>query len=305
MVDVSVIIPTFNYGHFLPRAIDSALAQQGVDTEIIVVDDGSTDHTERVLASYDEKIRVFRQKNKGAPAARNLGLREARGEFVLFLDADDWLLPDALSSRVTLLRRNPDLGWAYSTFTCYDEQGREQKPKKGRPVFACQRQRQGRIGRYLLLGELIPICCVVVRRELALSVGGFDTDLAVLQDYEFWLRIADRAPAGFIDQCHVAILAHGGSLSRSSKDNYATLLNILLDAQTRYQETTEALGHSWRKRLAAVMLERAAHLLVDGKPRKARELLFQAIKKNPLQWKNYLYLLRCQIRIYTLNGHRQ
>ena len=98
MPKVSVIIPTYNYGKYIEKAVDSVLTQTYRDQEIIVVDDGSTDNTREIIeARYKDKVRYFYQENRGAPAARNFGLRKAEGEFVTFLDADDWLMPNSLA----------------------------------------------------------------------------------------------------------------------------------------------------------------------------------------------------------------
>ena len=116
MPKVSVMIPTYNYGKYIEKAIDSVLAQTCKDFEIIVVDDGSTDNTREIIeAKYKNVVRYFYQGNKGAPVARNFGLRKAEGEFVVFLDADDWLMPEALLSRLGYLKNHSDCGWVYGS----------------------------------------------------------------------------------------------------------------------------------------------------------------------------------------------
>ena len=106
---VSVIIPTYNRAHLLPRALESVLAQTFEDLEVLVVDDGSTDGTEAVVTGYDDRVRYLRQpQNAGVSAARNRGLREARGEFVAFLDSDDEWFPEKLARQVERFRELPD-----------------------------------------------------------------------------------------------------------------------------------------------------------------------------------------------------
>src|SRR5215217_8140206 len=104
---VSVIIPCFNQAHFLVEAIESVLAQSYSHFEIVVVDDGSTDNTCDV-ASYYERVRCIRQNNQGLAAARNSGIRESKGSYLVFLDADDRLLPEALEAGVKCLKAYPD-----------------------------------------------------------------------------------------------------------------------------------------------------------------------------------------------------
>src|SRR3954470_1810603 len=111
---VSVIIPTYNYARYLPQAIDSALGQTHAPLEVIVVDDGSTDDTPRVLEAYASRIRVIRQANQGAGAARNAGIAAARGEYVAFLDSDDLWRRDKLELQLARFREEPDLGLVHA-----------------------------------------------------------------------------------------------------------------------------------------------------------------------------------------------
>lgn len=106
---VSVIIPTFNYARFLPHAIDSVLAQTYQRKECIVVDDGSTDSTPEVLWHYETRIKVVTQPNRGLSAARNAGMAAARGDYLSFLDADDWSEPDKLAVQVAYLDEHPEV----------------------------------------------------------------------------------------------------------------------------------------------------------------------------------------------------
>ena len=108
--DVSVIVPTYNRLHALPASLASLLTAQEIDLEVIVVDDGSTDDTPRVLAAYADRIRVIRQANQGAGAARNAGIAAARGEYVAFLDSDDLWHPRKLELQLARFASDPDLG---------------------------------------------------------------------------------------------------------------------------------------------------------------------------------------------------
>ena len=105
---VSIIIPTYNYAHFLPLAIDSALKQLHSNCEIIVIDDGSTDNTQNVLASYGNRIIAIKQENAGLSSARNIGLSLASGKYIQLLDADDELGVDAISEGIKVLESNPE-----------------------------------------------------------------------------------------------------------------------------------------------------------------------------------------------------
>ena len=103
---VSIIIPSYNYAHFITKAIESAL-EQDVNKEIIVVDDGSTDNTKQVVEKYAE-VKYLYQDNKGLSGARNTGILNSTGEFIVFLDADDWYVKGGLRSNLNILLANPD-----------------------------------------------------------------------------------------------------------------------------------------------------------------------------------------------------
>ena len=120
---VSVVIPTYNRAGCLPRAIDSVLAQTFDDYEIIVIDDGSSDNTSEVLAAYGDRVCVVKQVNQGVSAARNHGIRVARGEFVAFLDSDDEWLPRKLEAQVQYLNSHSDVGFAGCLGYCREEDG--------------------------------------------------------------------------------------------------------------------------------------------------------------------------------------
>src|SRR5689334_18648366 len=122
-LSVSVIIPTYNRAAFIKQAIDSALNQTRVPDEIIVVDDGSTDNTAGILARYDHPVRVIRQENSGRSAARNLGIRESRGDLIVFLDSDDLLTPASIASRVPIFEKSPEIGVVYGNMYVMNSAG--------------------------------------------------------------------------------------------------------------------------------------------------------------------------------------
>ncbi|MCW5745757.1 MAG: glycosyltransferase family 2 protein [Alphaproteobacteria bacterium] len=122
---VTALINTYNYGRYLPFAINSVLNQTYPNIEILVVDDGSTDHTPQVLAQYGEKIRVIRTENGGQGHTFNVGIPAARGELVMLLDADDTWMPDKVERMVELAARRPNAVMLYHRFQNIDKQGNE------------------------------------------------------------------------------------------------------------------------------------------------------------------------------------
>jgi len=181
---VSIIVPCHNGARFLAEALDSALAQTHPATEVIVVDDGSVDDTPAVLTRYAGRVRLLRQsRNRGPSAARNVGLRVARGEYVAFLDADDRFLPDKIARQAAVLDARPDVGLVYSGWRFIDEQGR-MLPGEGRP------RGEGDLLPALLLGNPIHPLAAVVRRALVDEVGGFDETLRGCEDWDLFLRLS-------------------------------------------------------------------------------------------------------------------
>ena len=120
---VSVLIPTFNRQQYIVGAIQSVLAQNFDDMEIIVVDDGSTDHTEEVLQPYLPHIRYIRTENQGPARARNVGMQAAQGDYIAYLDSDDLYYPFKISIQAQILDARPDIGMIYSEFSAFSEDG--------------------------------------------------------------------------------------------------------------------------------------------------------------------------------------
>jgi glycosyltransferase involved in cell wall biosynthesis len=127
---VSILINNYNYGDYLAAAIDSALAQTYGHTEVIVVDDGSTDHSDRVLAQYADRVQVVKQPNGGQAAAFNRGFAASRGAIICFLDADDLFAPDKVAAVVAALQPNPELGWCFHPVILWEVQTDRYRPSR-------------------------------------------------------------------------------------------------------------------------------------------------------------------------------
>jgi glycosyltransferase involved in cell wall biosynthesis len=238
---VSVVIPVFNCAAYIRPAVESVLAQSDGDCEIIVVDDGSTDDTGMVLERYGSRIRVIRQPNLGVSAARNTGMHAAAGEFLAFLDADDWWFANKLSIQLAALRCFPAGAAVFSDFSIVDDQGVVRQERGARSEYRLLRQspslgwgqvfRQstevdpgdggapvrvyhGRIDATLFLGNFINTCSVMVRRDVARQIGGFDRSLRTQEDYDYWLRIARHHSFSYVDAPLVARRKRPGQLTR-------------------------------------------------------------------------------------------
>ena len=189
---VTVIIPTYNRGWILKEAIDSVLTQDYKNFELIVVDDGSTDNTSEILASYGNDIRVLFQENKGVSAARNRGIAEASGQFIAFIDSDDLWLPQKLSTQVEFFNQTPD------ALICQTEEVWIRKGKRVNPKMR-HKKPSGMIFEPSLELCLVSPSAVMIRRVLFDRVGEFDVTLPACEDYDLWLRISCRFPVHLID----------------------------------------------------------------------------------------------------------
>ena len=177
MPQVSVIIPTRNRANLLAEAIDSVLQQTFTDFELIIVDDGSTDHTAEVVCRYqDERIAYFRQDKQERGAARNRGVALSQAEFITFLDDDDWYLPRKLECQVQALRADANAGIVISGWDRVSEAGeivRSERPWLHHPQVAL---------RDWLFAAMAHVAAVLIRRSWFEKVGGFNHDLAPAED---------------------------------------------------------------------------------------------------------------------------
>jgi len=209
--DVSVVIPAYNSAATLHNAVRSALDQTLPPGEIIVVDDGSTDHTARVAGSFGSAIDYLRQARAGASAARNAGIRTARHTWVALLDADDRWHPGKLEAQAAALRNRPDARWAFCDARIVDE--------AGSPVRQWSFPSGIETARQLLETSFLcnPVAgsssAVLIRRDCLVEAGLFDTGLAAVEDLDLWMRLASRYPFVYAPGVLVDITRIRGSVS--------------------------------------------------------------------------------------------
>ncbi len=195
MLVFSVVIPSFNRASTLSRAIESVLGQSFGDFELIVVDDGSTDNTEAVVASFleDSRVRYFRTSNQGVSAARNFGVSKASGQYLAFLDSDDEWLPEKLQLQHRYLESHPD---------CQLLHGEEIWIRRGVRVNPMKKHSKSGGD---IFKKATRFCCmspstIVIDRKFFLERGGFDETFPVCEDYDLWLRLCFDQDVGFISE---------------------------------------------------------------------------------------------------------
>lgn len=268
---VSVVIPTYNQGNFLPTAIDSALAQDYQSLEVIVVDDGSTDVTPSVIARYGSRILAIRQENQGAATALNRGILEAHGELICWLSSDDEFLPGKIRRQVETFRRDPGLGLSFTGYDVVDATGNP--------------RRQERLIDWIHPDLFVSIVwrnpvngsTAMVPRRVFDEVGLFNPALRADVDGEMWLRILRRYRAAQIEgsflryRVHAAALSANPALMRSSKT--AVRVPVIRDGSL-----TARLRASEPPSAAAVLATMSLDFTQDGLPEIASALLLASIR---------------------------
>jgi glycosyltransferase involved in cell wall biosynthesis len=203
---VSVVIPTYNRAAFLAEAIRSVLAQTCADLELIVVDDGSTDHTAAMVRDIgDPRVHLISIAHSGLPArGRNAGVERARGRYVAFLDSDDLWDSSKLDDQLAALSERRDCRWCHTGGRCIDEAGalhprwpKERLASEGWILEALFRRHEG-----------INTSSVLVDRALLMDVGGFDETFVRGEDYDLWVRLALRSPIACVRDARVGRRIH-------------------------------------------------------------------------------------------------
>jgi len=259
---VSVVIPTYNRAKMLVEAVESALQQTHPPDEIIVMDDGSTDDTERVIARYSGKLRYVRQKNSGPAAARNHGMRLASGDFIAFLDSDDLWVPDRLERQFAALKSCPDLDFIFgleAKFTA--EQQFDGCEIKDRDVWKSLNSVDYVVPepfKLLLEENFIPTSSVLFRKRCIATVGFIDESLQQAEDYDFWLRFAlHGCRFGFVNSVLCHRRQHGGNLVNQWVDRTSSTAAVL----SRYRDHSPVQRERIARRLSDLYYDLGSRLL--------------------------------------------
>lgn len=228
MLKVSVIIPAYNCANYISEAVESVLKQTDKDFEILVVDDGSTDNTKAILTKFNGKIRYFYQNNKGVAAARNLGIRQANGDYIAFLDGDDAWLSDKLSLQLAIIERNPDIAMIFTDGESFDEKGvlkpslmyhqtvpanDEFKNKILLMKFNDETQLKEIFCEDLIISNRVFTSSVLVRKKCLQETGGFDESLNGSEDYDLWLRMSYKYPILYFNRVTARYRVNNAGLS--------------------------------------------------------------------------------------------
>jgi len=249
---VSVVLPTYNRAPLLAEAVESVLTQTFADHELLVVDDGSTDHTPSMMAGLaDHRVRLVSLPHSGVPArVRNIGVSRARGRWVAFLDSDDLWDATKLDDQLATLASRPECRWSHTGQRCVDEAGAphaqwsmQWPAADGWIAEALIRRRDG-----------VASSSVLADRAFLLEAGGFDETFVWGEDYDLWVRLALRSPIASVRGSRVRHRVHANQFTRGRRPRvHAPQLVIL-----RTLGKTARSAASWQVR--ALCLREAARL---------------------------------------------
>ncbi|OGZ55611.1 MAG: hypothetical protein A3J04_00620 [Candidatus Ryanbacteria bacterium RIFCSPLOWO2_02_FULL_47_14] len=279
---VSIGLPTYNRAHLLSRAIESVLAQSFTDFELIVVDDGSTDNTEELVKSFqDRRIRYLKhENNRGLMASRNTALRESHGKYLAFQDSDDWWHPDFLKESVRIFDEAPKMiGCVYSRI--------EKKYMNGEllvlPKVGDSITNGNLLSDFLSGGYLVTLQAVVMKKQCLDMVGYFDEDFQVFGDAEFIIRFAEHYEFAFNPNVRAFLEVQGDSISRNKKKRVEAR-ELLYQ---KHKKSFERYPHAHARYVAHLGMS----LTRQGARRRGLVYLRSAVKSRPWHlgyWLRYL-----------------
>ncbi|OPY80117.1 MAG: putative glycosyltransferase EpsH [Syntrophorhabdus sp. PtaU1.Bin153] len=284
---VSIIIPTYNYGKYLARAIQSCLDQTHKHLEIIVIDDGSTDNTHEIARAFADKIIYVHQQNMGVSSARNHGLERARGDFISFLDADDYLTEDSVTTRLSILFEYPDIGTVFSQTYSENIDG-SNRTFKSELHGDCV---SDKFYEDLLMGRLpFQTCGFLMRRSLAQQFR-FPVGLSNGEDVAYFTKVLFTAKAYYCARPTVVNCRHPDSLRHNvdliKKQGIEPIPTILNDPY--YQG---ALNYLRLDLTANRYLELSRRFYLSGCKNIAREYYLKGIRTKPSRIFKIDYLIK-------------
>ncbi len=285
---VSVVLPTHNRLAYLRQAITSVLQQDYAHLELIIIDDGSTDGTQTAMVRFHHpKVHYHARPNRGAAAARNAGLKLARGSLVAFLDSDDLWEVRKIGLQVQQFQQQPQLGMLATNFRYVDSVRRPVCD----PAKPYGYQIKDFIGDIADIEFPMATSAMMVRRDVFEQVGMFDETLRISEDLDLWIRIGLAFPVAYLDQVLASIRLHDDHLMRSTPRYQVWLSSVrVLEAHHR---AIGARVPRFNAKLARFYAHAASLALLAGHRRAAIGACIEALRQQPLAARAYKDLLRC------------
>lgn len=224
-------MPTFNRVEFIGLAVDSALSQTFKDLELIVIDDGSTDGSRELLDQYrsDKRFRYYYQENQGQSVARNKGIKEAKGEFIAFLDSDNIWYLDKLKKQLKEIQIFQNYDIYYSDSLPIDVNGNE-------IPHECMSKYSGIITNHLLRDNCVSMNTVLIRKKCFAELGDFDTEDRFAEDYELWLRMSTKYKFHYSSGYSAKYRIMENQISTDKNQRFISNESVLLDFLKRFPD---------------------------------------------------------------------
>lgn len=272
---VSVVVSSYNYGRYIGAALNSVRRQTLADFEALVIDDGSTDDSRRVIREFlaDPRFRLIKQDHGGQARAKNRGLAEARGPYVAFLDADDLWAKRKLEKQVALMESDPRLGVICTRRKIVDADGKPRPCSDGRPP-------RGHVVAEMFRQNFVCFSSAMLRAGVADHVGGFDESIPLAIDYDFWLRAARHYRFGVVNEPLVAYRVGHVNLSRRQLDRLH-VARLIMERFTNYYDDPNTLSDTARARAEAETYTHFAIFARGYSRRAAFAWLWRALRAAP------------------------
>lgn len=295
----SVIIPSYNREHILPKAIDSVLQQTFSDFELIIVDNGSTDNTCQLIETYssrDNRVRYLWQENSGSPAgSRNTGIKNAAGEWIAFLDSDDWWFTNKLEEVYKAIQS--DQTKQFIAISHWEDKYVNNEPYS--ILYHGSEETTGLYEKLLFEGNLFSTSAMTVKTAILRELGGFNPrrDYFIVEDYDLWMCIAQKGAIFSIKKSLGVFSINSSNMSGNielTHKNLKQLINDHIDNLARSQEDKDKLK---RIHFARIDYYQGRTYQFDGQFNKAVVLLWSSIRQYPLGLKKWLSLALSIARI--------
>lgn len=284
---VSAIIPSFNAGRFIAAAVESIRQQGTAVREIIIVDDGSTDNTQELVAVLGEGIRYVRQVNAGPSAARNLGVKLATSPLVAFLDADDVWTPNKIAEQLPVFQAYADVGLVASDMTETDVDGKVVIPSvleahnllsffqglSATPVPQALRR--------LVEKNFIPTGTVIVKKNLLMELGGFNPEIRYGEDLELWAKVAARTPIVCLPRVHMLRRQHGSNATQATEPMLGDLVKVMKNIRDCCGAALQVQGVDIDAKISQALFDLAYWHFVAGDLKTARDIFRQSQSYKP------------------------
>jgi len=281
---ISVIIPTYNRANLLSRAIKSVLNQDYQNFELIIIDDGSTDGTDKVVRDFqdkDKRIKYIWQVNSGSPAKpKNTGIKNAKGKFIAFLDSDDEWLAEKLEKQIKLFKISnvSNLGFVGCNAIVIDRKNKnewEHKITKYKNIFKA-----------LLINDFIlSSSSMMVKKEVFNKIGIFDEKLSVGEDWDMWIRISRKYDFDFVPEFLFKYYIHNSNITNTLNfEKQMKDIEYIFKKYKRYYEINPKI-YSIRLR------NDGTKYILWGRTHEGRKYFLKSIKINPFNFKSYIYFI--------------